>query len=365
MRGQLGFCSRAGFEVHVIASSGGGNVPLDPGEGATLHRVPMTRELSPIADARSLAQLTTLLGRLRPDIVQAGTPKGALLGTAAAWLTRSRVRIYHVRGLAHMSNSRARALAAEAAERSSCACSTHVLCVSESVRACLVERGFCAGEKTVVLGRGSSNGVDTEGRFNPALAGEQREKVRTSLGIAERARVIGFVGRLVRDKGIEDLFHAWTRLREEFPDLVLLLVGPFEDGDPLPQAVRHGLAGDSRVKITKTDWGQAGPVYSAMDIVGFPSHREGFPNVPLEAAAMGLPVVAARVVGTVDAVLHEKTGLLVEARNAGALAESLARLLREPDLALRLGAQARQRAVADFRQQDLWAAQVDWYRSLL
>jgi glycosyltransferase involved in cell wall biosynthesis len=325
----------------------------------------MTRELSPIADARALRDLSSLLRRLRPDIVQAGTPKGALLGTMAAWVTRTPVRIYHVRGLAHMSNSRARALASEAAERTSCAFATHVLCVSESVRKCLVEQRFCASEKSSVLLRGSSNGVDAEGRFDPQRHAPARASVRESLGIHLDSQVIGFVGRLVRDKGIEDLFEAWTRLREEFPKAFLLLVGPFEDGDPLPPRVRDALLADPRVRVTRTDWGQAGPFYAAMDVIGFPSHREGFPNVPLEAAAMGLPVVAARVVGSVDAIIPEETGVLVEPRNAGALGEALARLLRDPGLAGRLGAAARKRVVADFRPSDLWAAQTNWYRSLL
>jgi hypothetical protein len=158
MRGQLAFCVKAGFDVHVVASCGDEPVPLDPGEGVTLHSIAMTRDLSPLADLASVARLTALLRRLRPSIVQAGTPKGSLLGTTAAWLNRTPTRIYHVRGLAHMSNTRRRALAAEAAERSCCALATHVLCVSESVRQRLVERGFCAHSKTFVLGNGSSNG---------------------------------------------------------------------------------------------------------------------------------------------------------------------------------------------------------------
>jgi len=364
MRGQLGFCVRAGFDVHVVASLGAEPRP-EVDEGVTLHSVEMNRSLAPVADLASVARARALLSRLRPDLVQAGTPKAALVGMMAARLCGTRIRIHHVRGLAHATGAKARSFAAAAATRVSCSLSTQVLCVSESVRETLVQERFCSREKTHVLAHGSSNGVDAEGRFNPANHTHSRSELRRSLGIPDDSIVIGFIGRLVRDKGIETLFDAWSRLRQQFGSAFLLLVGPFEDGDPLPRRVRDGLASDPRVKVTSTGWGQAAPLYSAMDIIGFPSLREGFPNVPMEAAAMSLPVVAARVGGSTDAVVDGETGLLVEPRDASALAEALARLMNEPALAQRLGAQGRKRALADYRPEGIWQAQVDWYRALL
>ncbi|HEX2874613.1 MAG TPA: glycosyltransferase [Polyangiaceae bacterium] len=364
MRGQLGFCVRAGFDVHVVASLGEEPRP-EVDEGVTLHSVEMNRSLAPVADLASVARARSLLARLRPELVQAGTPKAALVGMMAARLCGTRTRIHHVRGLAHATGAKARSVAAAAATRVSCSLSTHVLCVSESVRETLVQEGFCSREKTHVLAHGSSNGVDAEGRFNPVKHADARLELRRTLGIPEDSVVIGFVGRLVRDKGIQTLFDAWSRLREQFASAYLLLIGPFEDGDPLPQHVREGLLSDSRVRVTRTDWGQAAPWYSAMDIVAFPSLREGFPNVPMEAAAMSLPVVAARVGGSTDAVVDDETGLLVDPRDAPALAAALARLMNDPALAKRLGAQGRKRALADYRPESIWQAQVEWYRALL
>lgn len=364
MRGQLGFCVRAGFDVHVVASFGAEPRP-EVDAGVTLHSVEMNRSLAPVADLASVARVRSLLSRLRPDLVQAGTPKAALVGMMAARLCGTRIRIHHVRGLAHATGSKARSVAAAAATRVSCALSTHVLCVSESVRDTLVHEGFCAREKTRVLARGSSNGVDAERRFNPAHHTRARLELRSSLGIPTDSIVVGFVGRLVRDKGIETLFDAWSRIRQQFASAFLLLIGPFEDGDPLPKHVREGLLSDPRVKVTRTDWGQAAPWYSTMDVVAFPSLREGFPNVPMEAAAMSLPVVAARVGGSTDAVVDTETGLLVEPRDASSLAEALTQLLSDPALARRLGAQGRKRALADYRPESIWEAQVDWYRGLL
>lgn len=365
MQGQLEFMAGAGFDVHVIAAFGAAAARAAPGTGVTYHSVPMSRRLEPLADSRALLRVIGLLARLRPDIVQAGTPKAGLLGMVASRVLGTGVRIYHVRGLAHMAGKRGRALVAAAGERASCRLATHVLCVSESVRHSLVEDGFCAASKAHVLLRGGSNGVDAEERFDPTRLAADRERIRGSLDIPHTSRVIGFVGRLVRDKGLVELAAAWRVLRDRFPDCVLLLVGPFEDEDPLPADTRSFLEADPRVRITKTDWGQAAPLYAAMDVLAFPSHREGFPNVPLEAGAMGLPVVAARVIGSVDAVLHDVTGLLVAPRSSIALADALGLVLEDRDLARRLGAEGRRRALTDYRPRDLWEAQLHWYRSLL
>lgn len=362
MRGQLGYCAEAGFDVHLAASFGD-QLPTEP--AVTFHSVPLSRSLQPAQDAASLTRMVALIRRLRPDIVQAGTPKAALVGMLAARIVGTRTRIYQVRGLDHLAGTRGRALAAEAAQRTCCAVATHVLCVSKSVQENLIAERFCAATKTTVLLRGGSNGVDAAGRFDPEQHSGKRAELRRSLGIPDESLVIGFVGRLVRDKGIEVLVQAWATLRAEFPSAYLLLVGPFEKGDALPQHVVDGLLSDPRVKQTQTNWGEAAALYTAMDVIGFPSVREGFPNVPLEAAAMGLPVVAARVVGSVDAVVHGETGVLIEPRDPGALAKSLRALLLDAGYRDRLGAAARARALSDYRPADLWAAQVDWYRQLL
>ena len=363
MRGQLAYCADAGFDVHLAASFDD-KLPMSEA-GVTFHSLPLTRNLTPAKDVTSMARMVALIRRLRPDIVQAGTPKAALVGMLAARIVGTRTRIYHIRGLDHLAGTRGRALAAEAAQRTCCAVATNVLCVSNSVRENLIAERFCVASKTNVLLRGSSNGVDAVGRFDPERHASGRAELRRSLGIPEDSLVIGFVGRLVRDKGIEVLFKAWSTLRTEFPSAYLLLVGPFEAGDALPRHVKDGLLSDSRVKQTQTEWGQAASLYSTMDVIGFPSVREGFPNVPLEAAAMGLPVVATRVVGSVDAVVHGQTGLLIEPRDPDALVKSLRTLLLDADYRRRLGAAARARVLSDYRPADLWAAQVDWYRQLL
>lgn len=365
MRGQLGHLVAAGFDVHFVCSPDESGTPVRADHGVTRHEVLLRRTLSPAADLASVVRLSALFRKLRPDIVQAGTPKAGLLGMIAAKLCGIPVRIYHMRGLDGRAGTRGRAMAAEAAARTACTLATQVLCVSESMRKTVIDAGFCEPGKVHVHLRGSSNGVDAADRFNPAQYSARRSDVRRSLGIPEDSPVIGFVGRLVRDKGIETLARSWTSLRAEFPNARLLLVGPFEDADALPRLVREQLENDPRVRITQTAWGEACPIYSAMDVVGFPSQREGFPNVPLEAAAMGLPVVAARIPGSVDAVVHGVTGILVEPRDSEALAQSLARLLRDPELARSFGAAARQRVLRDFRPQDLWDAQVSWYRGLL
>jgi glycosyltransferase involved in cell wall biosynthesis len=329
-----------------------------------VHAIEMPRRITPFRDLIALARLWFLLRRLHPDIVHSHTPKGGLLGCLAALLAGVPVRIYHIRGLPFTTATGGRRRLLRATERISCAAATRVLCVSHSVREQALAEGLCSAEKVAVLRGGSGNGVDADERFEPTRHIPAGRKVRRELGISVDAIVIGFVGRIVRDKGVVELTAAWQSLSDANDQLWLLLVGPFEDEDAVPTTTRATLEAHPRVRLTETAW-EIPPFYAAMDIVCLPSYREGFPNVPLEAGAMGLPVVATRIPGCTDAVVDGTTGLLVPPRDPRSLEAALRRYVDDPELRIRHGTAARQHVLALFRQEALWAALLAEYRRLL
>jgi glycosyltransferase involved in cell wall biosynthesis len=223
--GQLRHLSRegsaTGFEVTLVTSPGADLAGVAEREGVRVETVPMAREIAPLADLRSLVRLTRLLRRLAPDVVNAGTPKAGLLGMLAARRAGVPSRVYTLRGLRLETARGFRRRLLTAAERLACGAAHRVVCVSESLRRRAVELELVPEEKTAVLGAGSSNGVDVE-RLAAAVAdGERTEALRRELGLAslsQPAPVIGFVGRLVRDKGIEDLAAAFHRIVRDRPD---------------------------------------------------------------------------------------------------------------------------------------------------
>jgi len=228
-----------------------------------------------------------------------------------------------------------------------------------------VSEGLCPAAKVHVLHSGSIDGVDSEGRFHPKIETEEvRAARRRSFGIPPEALVIGYVGRIVRDKGVGELVEAWEQLAREFPQLHMLVVGEFEPQDPVPAAVEQTLRATERIHLAgfSTD---TPSLYAAMDVVVLPSYREGMGLVLLEAGAMGLPVVATRIPGIVDAVLEGKTGTLVPPRDPSALAEAIRKYLRDPELRLQHGLLGRERVVRDFRPERLWEATYQEYVHLL
>lgn len=362
LKGQLRWMREAGFEVAVAASPGPDLQAVAEREGVTVFAIPMRREIHPLADLRSLAALTRLLRRWRPQVVNAGTPKAGLLGMMAARLAGTPVRVYTLRGLRlETARGRTRALLA-LTERMASACAHSVVSVSESLRAAYCAMGLADPAKVVTLGAGSSNGVDAA-RFALRTPADG-QRLRASLGIAADAPVVGFVGRFTRDKGIGELLAAFEAVSAQVPGARLLLVGDFEAGDPVPEAVARRL-GEHPGVVRSGFVADTAPYFGAMDVLAFPSLREGFPNVPLEAAAAGLPVVAVRATGSVDAVVDGETGALVEPGDAAALAGALARYLRDPALRRRHGAAGQARVRERFAPERVWSGLLDHYRGLL
>jgi glycosyltransferase involved in cell wall biosynthesis len=239
-----------------------------------------------------------------------------------------------------------------------------VICVSESLRQKAIELGIVDASRTTVLGGGSCNGIDA-GRLAPTTEALRRgRRIREKLGIPANVPVIGFVGRLTKDKGISELANAYCELRKKFPELRLLLVGEMEGGDPLTARIRSYL--ESEPGIMRTGFvTDPTSYYHVMDMLALPTYREGFPTVALEASAAGKPVVAARATGAVDAVVDKVTGILVPVGDSTALASALELLLRDRELAASLGAAGRERVQREFQQERVWEALGQEYSRLL
>lgn len=364
LRGQLRFMRERGFRVTVVSSPGPLLDEAAAREGVDAVGIPMRRPPAPAHDLATLGRLLLLFRRLRPHIVHTGTAKAGLAGGIAARMARVPVRLFTLHGLRseglHGPGSRAML----GLERFTCRSAHRLYCVSDSARRKAIDLGLARPEKLVVLGSGSANGVDASRYERTPELLERARALRVRLDLPDGAPVVGFVGRLVRDKGVIELVDAYRKLSHEFPKLRLLLVGPYETYDALPREVRGAIERDERITVTGFVSDTA-PAYALVNVHVLPSHREGFPNTPLEAAAMELPVVATRVTGCVDAVVDGVTGTLVPPRDAGALADAIGKYLRDPGLRRRHGRAGRERVLREFRQERIWTALYEEYLRLL
>ncbi|MBI4822109.1 MAG: glycosyltransferase family 4 protein [Deltaproteobacteria bacterium] len=365
MRAQISELERAGFEVHCVSSPGELLERFAESSKVRVHGVRMERRIDPLSDLRALRELVRLLRELEPVLVHSSTPKGGLLGTTAATIVRAPRRLYHMRGLPMDTAKGLNKAILWSTEALSCALAHRVIAVGKSVRDHAVARRICAEGKITILAGGSGQGVDAGGRFDPdRFSAESKADIRARLSIPATAIVVGFVGRLVSEKGIPELHAAWSRLRERHTNLELLLVGPPEPRDPVPPEVLASLQSDPRVHLTGHVLDPA-EYMSIMDLLVLPTHREGFPNVPLEAAAMRLPVVASDIAACREAVAHGVTGRLFPTKDSVALERAIERYATNEVLRREHGARGRERVLAEFSAARSAEALLVEYRRLL
>ena len=359
LKGQPEYLGKKGYEV-VVVSSAGEELRKAERKGIKTVAVATEREISPWKDVISLGRLVGVMRRLRPAITNVATPKAGLLGGVAAWLCGVPCRYYTLLGLRCETTSGLKRKLLVLTERIACRCAHRVICVSESLRQKAIELGIVDAERTVVFASGSFVGTDAK-RFTPTADALQRAaQIRQELEIPPEAPVIGFVGRLTKDKGISELVDAYLELRRRIPELRLLLVGEMEEGDPLPAATRRCL--ESEQGVLRTGFVEdPADYYHVMDVFAFPTYREGFGNVALEANAAGKPVVAFRATGAADAVVDGVTGMLVPVGDSGALARALEVVLKDRRLAAEMGSAGRERVLREFRPEMVWDAMAEEY----
>jgi glycosyltransferase involved in cell wall biosynthesis len=339
----------AGYELLVVSSPGPDLDDLGRQPGVRVEALPMTREVAPRADAVALRRWVGLLRRERPALIVTATPKASLVGLLAARLTRVPRRAYYLGGLRLEGETGARRRVLGAAERLTASCAQVVIVNSPSLAASVGRYRLTAPSKLCVIRPASSHGVDA-GRFVPRAPDPA---LRSALGLEDGRPVVGFVGRVTADKGVETLVAALRLLRTRGRAVQLLVLGSQDERDSAGWVSR--LQKEADVVLTG-HVADVRPYLALVDVHVLPSRREGFPNVVLEAGAMGIASVTTRATGAVDAVRDGETGLLVDVDAPDQLADAVERLLDDPGLRSRLGAAAREWVVRDFQPERVVAS---------
>lgn len=349
------------YEVGVLSSPGVEWAMLDKyGDAVKRLEVPMERHISPLRDLRSLWRLIRVFRRERPDMVHSMTPKAGLLCMLAAWITRVPVRVHMFTGLVFPTATGLKRRILMATDRLTCACATHVLPEGEGVKRDLLDNGITR-KPIKVLGYGNCRGIDLD-RFDPTLSEVQAEAAKL-----RKPEVFTFIaiGRLVGDKGINELVAAFSRLNRELPATRLILVGPQEkELDPLSPATLSEIESNPAIEAVGNQ-ADVRPWLAAADCHVLASYREGFPNVVIEAGAMGLPSIVTDINGANEIIVEGKNGTIVPPRDSDALYQAMKRMINDPDWRPQLDANARQMIASRYEQGYVRRCLYDFYKEIL
>lgn len=362
LKGQLRFLNQY-YHVIGVSSAGEDLNIVKEREGIEVHAINMERQVNLTKDIVSLWKLYRLFKRVNPDIVHSITPKAGLLSMVAARLAGVPIRIHTFTGLIFPYKKGLFQKILISMDRLLCCCATHIFPEGEGVRNDLINYHITP-KKLKIIANGNVNGINTS-FFSPDLYSDtQNKQLRQELSIVEDDFVFIFIGRLVRDKGINELIEVFYQLSEQYSSIKLLLVGPFESElDPLDGKTLEII--NSNTSIIHVGFqSDVRPYFAISNALAFPSYREGFPNVVMQAGAMGLPSIVTDINGCNEIVIDGCNGTIIPAHNAMALKNAMVQYISDRQLVERLQDKARQMITSRYEQIVVWKALLDEYQSI-
>lgn len=315
LTGQMGYMKGHGWEVLMVSNDGPERERVIQREGCEHILLRLTRQITPFQDLVALWKMILLIRREKPDVVHSHTPKAGIIGMLAAWIAGVPVRIHTVAGMPLQLETGLKRKILEFVEKATYRAATEVWPNSHSLNDYILNHNLGEKGKLEVIGHGSTNGIQLTDYSPDQLDETILNCIKNEIEYDSDLRYLVFVGRVVSDKGVNELVRVFDRLSTEYPDLHLLLVGPLEsDLDPLDQDTMTDIRRNSRIHAV--GYSTNVPYYLHLaTLLIFPSHREGFPNVPMQAALMDCPVVCSDIGGNIDIVDHLENGLLFEVGN--------------------------------------------------
>lgn len=345
------------FSVNLVSSPGSHLTDMGEAHSVPIHPIPMMREISIWKDFKSLFSLYKLFKAEKPTVVHGNTPKGSLLAMLGSWLANVPVRIYYVHGLRYQSITGKKRKLLIFMEKLACYFATDIIAVSHGTRR-QMQLDKITSKKIQIIWNGSINGIDLN-FFDPRIV-EPAKETR----IQAEDFVFGFVGRLVKDKGLEELVEAFLKVLEERPRIKLLIIGAFEEIIDLKPTIVDLIKNHPNIVYVGRQ-NDVRPFYRLMDAFVLPSYREGFGIVLIEAAAMQVLSIVSDISGCNEVVLDGETGLLVKVKSVDALREKMLQITDNPEATLRMREACRTKVEERYKQASVWAASKRMYQEIV
>ena len=369
LKGQLRFMASNGFDVKGVSSEGEELKEVRENEGIVMEAINMSRKITPFQDLKSLWEMWNFLRKEKPQIVHTHTPKAGIIGMLAARLAGVPHRLHTVAGLPLMEATGTKRKILNFVEKLTYSSATRVYPNSKGLYDFILQNNFTQSNKLKIIANGSSNGIDTA-FFSPDQVTElERVTLREKLNIQPNDFVFVFVGRIVSDKGINELIKAFSELQavenNEPTGIKLLLVGGLEnDLDPLnPETLAE--INQNKDIISVGFQQDVRPFFAISDALAFPSYREGFPNVVMQAGAMGLPSIVSDINGCNEIIVEGKNGLIIPPKNVEKLKEKMLTLAKDKNLYTKLKGNSRRMIENRYEQSVVWNALLEEYEGLL